>query len=111
MPLIAAGGRIIVGEHIAGDVMAAGGWIVLSGKASGDVERTSRSISILDSAVIDGKLIYRSSQQAEIASEVRIRWCYSASYPFWYTFAVCAHAARRRRAEAQYVPGLCRAIE
>ena len=89
MPLIAAGGRIIVGEHIAGDVMAAGGWrlaaggrIVLSGKVSGDVERTGRSISILDSAVIDGNLIYRSSQQAEIASEARIRWCYSASHPF-----------------------------
>ena len=54
------------------ELNAAGGRIVLSGTVNGDVEVAGRSIEILAGAVIDGDLIYRSPEQAAIASEARI---------------------------------------
>lgn len=68
-----SGGAVDVAGAVGKELKAAGGQIVLSGKVSGDVELTGRSISILDSAVIDGNLVYRSPQEAEIAGGARIR--------------------------------------
>jgi cytoskeletal protein CcmA (bactofilin family) len=67
-----SGGLVEVAGTIGKELKAAGGRIVLSGKVSGDVELAGRTISILDSAIIDGNLVYRSPEQAEIASEAQI---------------------------------------
>lgn len=68
-----SGGLVEIAGTVGKELKAAGGRIVLSGKVSGDVELTGRSISILDSAVIDGSLVYHSPQAAEIASGAQIR--------------------------------------
>ena len=67
-----SGGRIDVAGTIGKELKAAGGRIVLSGQVNGDVELAGRAISILDSAVIEGDLVYRSPQEAEIASGAQI---------------------------------------
>ena len=68
-----SGGRIDVAGAVGRELKAAGGRIVLSGRVNGDVELTGRAISILDSAIIDGDLVYRSPREAEIASGAQIR--------------------------------------
>ena len=68
-----SGGRIDVAGAVGRELKAAGGRIVLSGRVTGDVEFTGRAISILDSAIIDGDLVYRSPREAEIASGAQIR--------------------------------------
>lgn len=68
-----SGGRIDVAGAVGKELKAAGGRIVLSGRVKGDVELTGRSISILDSAIIEGDLVYRSSREADIASGAQIR--------------------------------------
>ena len=68
-----SGGRIDVAGAIGKELKAAGGRIVLSGRVNGDVKFTGRAISILDSAIIEGDLVYRSPRKAEIASGAQIR--------------------------------------
>jgi cytoskeletal protein CcmA (bactofilin family) len=68
-----SGGRVDVAGAVDRELKAAGGRIVLSGRVNGDVELTGRSISILDSAIINGDLVYRSPQEADIASGAQIR--------------------------------------
>jgi len=68
-----SGGRIDVAGTVGKELKAAGGRIVLSGQVKGDVELRGRKISILDSAIIDGNLVYRSPQEADIASGAQIR--------------------------------------
>jgi len=68
-----SGGRIDVAGSVGKELKAAGGRVVLSGRVNGDVEITASEISILDSAIIDGDLLYRSPREAEIASGAQIR--------------------------------------
>lgn len=68
-----SGGRIEVAGTVGRELRAAGGRIVLSGRVNGDVELAGRHIRILDSAVIEGNLVYRSPQEADIASGAQIR--------------------------------------
>ena len=68
-----SGGRIDVAGVVGRELKAAGARIVLSGRVNGDVQLTGRSISISDSAIIDGDLVYRSPREAEIASGAQIR--------------------------------------
>ena len=67
-----SGGRIDVAGTVGKELKAAGGRIVLSGRVNGDVTLMGRDISILDSAIIDGDLVYRSPREAEIASGAQI---------------------------------------
>lgn len=67
-----SGGRIDVAGAVGRELKAAGGRIVLSGRLNGDVELRGRAISILDSAIIDGDLVYRSPREAEIADGAQI---------------------------------------
>jgi cytoskeletal protein CcmA (bactofilin family) len=68
-----SGGRIDVAGAIGRDLKAAGGRILLSGRVRGDVELRGGTIRILDGAIIDGDLVYRSPREAEIASGAEIR--------------------------------------
>jgi hypothetical protein len=68
-----SGGRIDVAGTVDGELTAAGGRILLSGQIRGDVDLTGHAISILDSAIIDGNLVYRSPRVAEIAPGAQIR--------------------------------------
>jgi hypothetical protein len=68
-----SGGRIDVAGTVRKELKAAGGLIELSGQVNGDVELTGHKIIILDSAIIDGDLVYRSPQEADIASGAQIR--------------------------------------
>jgi hypothetical protein len=68
-----SGGRVDVAGAVGRELKATGGRIVLSGRVNGDVELTGRSIRILDSAIINGDLVYRSPQEADIASGAQIR--------------------------------------
>ena len=67
-----SGGRIDVAGTVGRELKAAGGRIVLSGRVNGDVKLRGGAISILDSAIIDGNLVYRSPREAEIASGAKI---------------------------------------
>lgn len=67
-----AGGRIDMAGTIGRELKATGGRIVLSGRVNGDVELIGESISILDTAVIEGRLTYRSPEEAEIAGGAQI---------------------------------------
>ena len=68
-----SGGRIDVAGGIGKELNAAGGRIVLSGQVKGDAALTGRNITIADTAIIDGNLIYRSPREAAIASGAQIR--------------------------------------
>jgi len=68
-----AGGRIDVAGTVGKELRATGGQIVLSGQVKGDVTLAGNVISILDGAIIDGDLVYRSPRAAEIASGAQIR--------------------------------------
>jgi hypothetical protein len=68
-----SGGRIDVAGMVDGELTAAGSRILLSGQVRGDVDLTGHAISILDSAIIDGNLVYRSPREAEIAPGAQIR--------------------------------------
>jgi hypothetical protein len=63
---------------------------VLSGRVNGDVELTGRAISILDSAVISGDLVYRSPEEADIASGAQIRGTVRYEPTEWSTGAFVA---------------------
>lgn len=67
-----AGGRIDMAGTVGKELKASGGRIVISGTVHGDVELVGDSISILDGAVIDGNLNYRSSKKAQIADGAQI---------------------------------------
>lgn len=68
-----SGGRIDVSGMVGRELKVTGGRIVLSGRVNGDVILAGRDISILDSAIIDGDLVYRSPREAKIASGAQIR--------------------------------------
>lgn len=67
-----AGGRIDVAGMVGRELKATGGRIVISGRVNGDVALVAQSIRILDSAIIDGRLSYKSPEEAEIASGAQI---------------------------------------
>jgi hypothetical protein len=68
-----SGGRIDVAGEIGQELKAVGGRIVLSGQINGDVTLRGRDIRLLDSAIIQGDLVYASPREAEIASGAQIR--------------------------------------
>jgi len=68
-----AGGRIDVAGTVGKELRATGRQIVLSGQVKGDVTLAGDVISILDSAIVDGDLVYHSPRAAEIASGAQIR--------------------------------------
>jgi cytoskeletal protein CcmA (bactofilin family) len=68
-----SGGRVDVAGAVGRELKAAGGRIVLSGRVNGDAELTGRAVSILDSAIINGDLVYRSPQEADIADGAQTR--------------------------------------
>jgi len=68
-----AGGRIDVAGTVGKELRATGGQIVLSGRVKGDVTLAGDIISILDGAIVDGDLVYRSPRAAEIASGAQVR--------------------------------------
>lgn len=68
-----SGGRVDVAGAVGGELKAAGGQIVLSGRVKGNALLRGRTIRILDSAIIDGDLVYHSPREAEIASGAQIR--------------------------------------
>ena len=67
-----AGGYIEVGGRVNQELRAAGGQILISGQINGDVILAGRGIHILDGAVIEGDLHYRSPEEAFIAEGARI---------------------------------------
>lgn len=67
-----SGGRIDIAGTVGRELRAAGGRIVISGRVNGDVTLRGSDISILDSAVIDGNLLYHSAHEAEIAAGAQI---------------------------------------
>lgn len=88
-----SGGRIDVAGAVGRELRVAGGRIVLSGRVNGDVELTGRAISILDSAIINGDLVYRSPREADIASGAQIRGTVSYEPVEWPTAAFVAGLA------------------
>ncbi|MDJ0740005.1 MAG: hypothetical protein QNJ91_09825 [Gammaproteobacteria bacterium] len=68
-----SGARIDAAGTIDGGLAAAGGRILLSGQVRGDVDLTGQAISIAESAIIDGNLVYRSPRPAEIVAGAQIR--------------------------------------
>lgn len=88
-----SGGRVDVAGVVGRELKASGGRIVLSGRVNGDVELTGRSIRILESAIIDGDLVYRSPQAADIASEAQIRGSVRYEPVEWPTAAIVATLA------------------
>lgn len=67
------GGRIDVSGVIDKELRAGGGQIIISGTVNGDVMLVGESISVLDGAVINGNLTYKSPQEAKIANGAQIR--------------------------------------
>ena len=67
------GGHIDVSGVIDKELRAGGGDITISGTVNGDVMLVGDSISITDSAVINGNLTYKSPQEAKIAKSAQIR--------------------------------------
>jgi len=68
-----AGGTIRVAGTIMRGLQAAGGRIVISGHVHGDVDLEGDRIEILKGAQIDGKLSYRSPQEATIDPGAQIQ--------------------------------------
>ena len=68
-----AGGRIDIRGAIGRELKVSAGKIVISGTVAGDVVLTGDSISLLDSAVIDGSLTYRSPNEADFAGGATVR--------------------------------------
>ena len=79
--------------EIGRELKAAGGRIVLSGRVHGDVDLRGRSISILDGAVIDGNLAYRSPREAEISEGATIHGSINHEPAAPYAGAIVAAAA------------------
>ncbi len=67
-----AGGRVDVAGEVGKELKASGGRIVISGKVRGDADLVGESIRILDGAVIEGTLTYRSANEAQIDNGVTI---------------------------------------
>lgn len=71
--VIVYGGTISLDGKILGKVKLNGGQISLNGKVGSDTEIRSDSISIGDKAVVGGKMIYWSSQDAKVSSTAQIK--------------------------------------
>lgn len=67
-----AGGNIEVLGRINGDLDASGGRVVIGGHIAGDVELAADTIKILPDTVIEGELVYRSPNEAQVDSGARI---------------------------------------
>lgn len=68
-----SGGRVHVAGSVGRELKAAAGRIVISGNIDGDVELAGRDIEILDGAIINGNLSYRSPQEAHVADGALVR--------------------------------------
>ena len=66
------GGRIDVAGTVGKELKAAGGRIVISGQVNGNVELRGDDITILESAIINGDLLYHSSHEAKIANRAQV---------------------------------------
>jgi len=67
-----SGGELRIDGHVVEELRASGGRVVISGKVNGNVDLWADEILIEDTAVIGGKLHYRSAHPASIASGARI---------------------------------------
>lgn len=67
-----AGWEVSVAGRIGRDLRVAGQVVILSGTVHGDVEIMAEDIRILESARIDGNLIYHSNREPDIAAGARI---------------------------------------
>jgi cytoskeletal protein CcmA (bactofilin family) len=67
-----SGGEVRVDGEVAGQLRASGGRVVITGSVNGDVELWAEEIIIDQTAVISGKLHYRSANVARIADGARI---------------------------------------
>lgn len=71
--LYAATGSLTIDGRVAGRVRIAGGDTIVNGSVDGDLVVDGGKLTIGDSAVIGGKLIYKAPQEASIASGAVIR--------------------------------------
>ena len=67
-----SGGEIRIDGHVVDELRVAAGRVVISGKVDGNVEIRAEHITITETAEINGYLHYKSPQEADIASGVRI---------------------------------------
>lgn len=67
-----AGREVSMAGNVAGELKVAGQTVIISGKVGSDVEVMAEEIRILDGAVIDGNLVYRSNSEPDIADGARI---------------------------------------
>ena len=71
--LIIAGGFINIKGHVDGKVLITGGNVTISGKVDGNVDaKEINQLTIVDGAVIGGKLSYKSTKEAKIADGAKI---------------------------------------
>lgn len=67
-----AGREVSVAGRVGRSLGVAGQSVILSGEVHGDVEILAEDIRILESARIDGNLVYRSNREPDIAAGARI---------------------------------------
>ncbi len=67
-----SGGYLDIAGHFKQELKAAGGRIILNARVDGDVELTGEWVNISSSTVINGDLIYRSPNKAEIDNAAKI---------------------------------------
>ncbi|MGD2057054.1 MAG: hypothetical protein PVJ15_09630, partial [Gammaproteobacteria bacterium] len=67
-----AGREVNIAGRIGRELKAAGQRVILSGEVNGDVDIMAEEIHVLESARIDGDLVYRSGKEPDIAEGARI---------------------------------------
>ncbi len=67
-----AGGEVEILGTLEKETRVAGGTVVIAGRVQGDLNIAAREVKILPGARIEGNLIYRSPQQAEISPDAQI---------------------------------------
>lgn len=67
-----AGGEVEILGVLGKEARVAGGTVVIAGRVQGDLNIAAREVKILSGARIEGNLIYRSPQQAEISPDAQI---------------------------------------
>ncbi|MEZ5542157.1 MAG: hypothetical protein R3F42_08940 [Pseudomonadota bacterium] len=67
-----AGREVNMAGNVSGELKVAGQSVIVSGKVGKDVEIMAEDIRILDGAVIEGDLVYRSNSKPVIADGARI---------------------------------------
>ncbi len=70
--VVVAGGNVTIGGDVGGDVIVASGNIALSGHVKGDVRLRGGKIAIAPGTQIDGDLNYRSDEELQLPSDIRV---------------------------------------